>query len=93
MGEALSFGMQPDIESDQMERLVEVMQADAISGYPAADEMIDMYRVTCDARGVAPYPVTEEDVAALRVEMKRLSHLWNETAPGASLTLRFEHQN
>jgi len=56
-------------------------------------EMIDMYRVTCEARGVTPYSVTEEDIAALRAEMKRLSHLWNETAPGASLTLRFEHQN
>lgn len=90
-GEALAFRMNPDIESDQMERLVEVMQADAISGYPAAAEMIDMYRVTCDARGVAPYPVSEEDIAALRAEMKRLAHLWNETAPGASLTLRFEN--
>lgn len=91
-GEALSFKMQPNIESDQMERLVEVMQADAISGYPAPAEMIDMYRVTCDARGVAPYAVTEDDIAALRSEMKRLSHLWNETAPGASLALRFENE-
>jgi hypothetical protein len=90
-GEALSFRMKPDIESDQMERLVEVMQADAISGYPAPAEIIDMYRVTCDARRVAPYPITEDDIAALRAEMTRLSLLWNETAPGASLTLRFEN--
>src|SRR6202012_2751833 len=50
-GEAAAFRMTANIESDQMERLVEVMQADAISGYPSAAEMIDMYRVTCDARG------------------------------------------
>lgn len=90
-GEALSFRMAADIESDQMERLVEVMQVDAISGYPAAAEMIDMYRVTCAARNVSPYPVTEDDIAALRQEMTRLSQLWNNTAPGSSLTLRFEH--
>src|ERR1700748_434252 len=46
-GEAAAFRMAANIESDQMERLVEVMQSDAISGYPAAADMIDMYRVTC----------------------------------------------
>src|SRR5436190_670517 len=90
-GETLSFRMGVDIESDQMERLVEVMQADAISGYPPAAEMIEMYRVTCDARGVDPYPVTEQDIAALRTEMARLAVLWMNTEPGATLTLRFEH--
>jgi len=90
-GEGLSFRMAADIESDQMERLVEVMQADAISGYPPAAEMIDMYRVTCDARGVEPYDVTEQDIAALRAEMARLAVLWMKTEPGGTLTLRFEH--
>ena len=92
-GEALAFRMAADIESDQMERLVEVMQADAISGYPPAAEMIDMYRVTCEARSVAPYAVTEEDIAALRAEMKRLGELWNATPPGQSLALRFETEH
>jgi hypothetical protein len=89
-GEAASFGMQANIESDQMERLVEVMQADRISGSPSPDDMIDMYRVTCDARDVEPYPVTGEHIAAIRTEMERLTALWNATEPGASLTLRFE---
>jgi hypothetical protein len=88
-GEALSFRMAPDIESDQMERLVEVMQADANGGYPPAADMIDMYRVTCEARGVAPYPLTQDDIAALRAEMARLADLWTATAPGRALTLRF----
>lgn len=90
-GEKLAFRMAPIVEADQMERLVEVMQADAISFFPPAPDLIDMYRVTCDARGVAPYPVTEDDIAALREEMKRLSVLWAATAPGAALTLEFEH--
>ena len=90
-GEALSFRMAANVTSDQMERLVEVMQADAISGYPSPSDMIDMYRVTCDARGVAPYPVTEADIEALREEMARLSQLWAATPAGSTLALEFEH--
>ncbi|HEY5336761.1 MAG TPA: hypothetical protein VIJ85_01030 [Rhizomicrobium sp.] len=92
-GEALSFKMAATIESDQMERLVEVMQADAISGYPTAAEMIDMYRVTCDARGIAPYPIRERDIAELRAEMARLDALWRTTEPGETLTLRFAEEH
>jgi hypothetical protein len=89
-GEALSFRMTPNIESDQMERLVEVLQADHLSAYPPAAELIDMYQVTCGARGVVPYAVTENDIALLRAEIKRLEALWRDTKPGAALALRFE---
>lgn len=90
-GETRGFRMVPNVTSDQMERLVEVMQADAISGFPPAADLIDMYRVTCDARGVEPYPVTEADIAALREEMKRLSQLWAATPAGDTLALEFKH--
>jgi len=91
-GEKLAFRMAVTIEGDQMERLVEVMQADANSGFPAPADLIDMYRVTCDARVVEPYPVTETDIAAIRAEMKRLDALWRATSPGQSLTLSFDQQ-
>jgi hypothetical protein len=91
-GEKLTFRMGVDIESDQMERLVEVMQADAISGYPPACELIDMYRVTCDARGVDPYPITEKDITDIRTEMARLAVLWLNTDVGKTLALRFENE-
>lgn len=90
-GEALSFRMKADVTSDQMERLVEVMQADAISFFPPASDLIDMYRVTCDARGVAPYPIDEGHIAALREEMARLGKLWAAVPPGGALALEFEH--
>ena len=90
-GEALSFRMAQSVASDQMERLVEVMQADSISGFPPPGDLIDMYRVTCDARGVAPYPIGEADIAALRSEMERLGKLWSQVPPGGSLALAFEH--
>jgi hypothetical protein len=89
-GETLSFRMAATIEGDQMERLVEVMQADANSGYPTPADLIDMYHVTCDAREVEPYPIAESDITAIRAEMKRLDALWHATAPGQSLTLAFD---
>jgi hypothetical protein len=88
-GETLAFRMAGDIESDQMERLVEVLQADRLSGYPPAADLIAMYGVTCDARRVAPYAITEDDIAALRAEIARLEALWMKTDPGGALTLRF----
>ena len=91
-GEKLAFRMTATIEGDQMERLVEVMQADANSGFPAPADLIDMYRVTCDAREVEPYPVNETDIAAIRAEMKRLDALWRATPPGQSLTLSFDQR-
>ncbi|HJW39766.1 MAG TPA: hypothetical protein VJ476_00900 [Rhizomicrobium sp.] len=89
-GETLDQGMKSTIESDQMERLVEVLQADHLSGYPSAADMIDMYRVTCEARRVAPYPIAASDIAALRAEIKRLESLWRETALGGVLALSFD---
>ena len=89
-GEALSLRMTPDVVSDQMERLVEVMQADANSGFPAPADLIAMYRVTCDARGVIPFDVTGTDIAAIRTEMRRLEKLWDATAPGSTFALSFD---
>jgi hypothetical protein len=89
-GEALSQRMTPDVESDQMERLVEVMQADANSGFPEPVDLIAMYRVTCDARGVVPLNLTTPDIAAIRAEMRRLEKLWDATAPGSTLALSFD---
>jgi hypothetical protein len=89
-GETLGFRMAPDMESDQMERLVEVMQADANSNYPAPADLIDMYRVTCDARGVEPYDVGEDDIERIRSEMRQLEHLWSATPAGGTLVLAFD---
>jgi hypothetical protein len=89
-GEGLAFRMASDIESNQMERLVEVMQADANGGFPPPADLLDMYRVTCDARAVASYPVTESDILAIRTEMARLDQLWNDTPIGGVLTLSFD---
>ena len=88
-GERLALRMTPDVVSDQMERLVEVMQADANSGFPAPADLIAMYRVTCEARGVVPFDVSPSDIAAIRTEMRRLETLWDATPAGGTLALSF----
>jgi hypothetical protein len=89
-GERLALRMAPNTESEQMERLVEVMQVDANGGFPPLADLLDMYWVTCEARGVAPYPVTEPDILVIRTEMARLDRLWKDTPIGGALTLSFD---
>ena len=89
-GENAAFTMTAEAESDGLERLVEVIQADAWSGNgsPPA-EMIDLYRVTCEARDCPPLPLDALAIDAIRAEMQALSEAWSATPIGGTLTLRF----
>lgn len=88
-GEAASFRMEAEAVSDGVERLVEVMQGDGWSGgtTPAA-EMIDLYRVTCEARGCPVLPVSESDIIAVRERIAELTQAWAEVPVGGMLELR-----
>lgn len=90
-GEAASFQMAAQADSDGVERLVEVLQADGWSGWqtPAA-ELIELYQLTCAARHCAPLPVQPADLEAARQLMLALSARWQALAPGQSLTLDLE---
>ena len=87
-GEAVRFTMAPDAVSDAVERLVEVFQGDAWSGgqSPPA-EIIEMYLVTCHARGCQSLPVDEADILAVRQAVVQLTEQWARTPVGASLAL------
>jgi hypothetical protein len=89
-GEAATFQMQAEAESDGVERLVEVFQADGWSGWntPPAD-MLDLYQVTCTARECEPLQIGPEDVAAVRQRILELTAQWQAVAVGGSLTLEF----
>jgi len=66
-GEAASFQMGAESESDGVERLVEVFQGDAWSGGDSSPEdMLALYRVTCQARGCTALPVGPSDIVAVR---------------------------
>jgi hypothetical protein len=89
-GEAASFQMGGEAESDGVERLVEVMQADGWSGWQTpASELLSLYEVTCAARECPALPVSEADVEAIRSRILELQAQWGEVAVGGSLTLSF----
>lgn len=87
-GEAAIFQMSPEAESDGIERLVEVIQGDAWSGGSCSpSDMLDMYQVTCRARGCPPLPVTSDDVLAIRSLIGELDLQWQALPAGQSLDL------
>ncbi len=89
-GDAATFTMAPEAEADGVERLVEVIQGDAWSGSSStAADMIEMYRVTCDARACPMLAVDEAAIEAVRTCMKELSEKWGAVAVGQSLELVF----
>ncbi|MBX9729889.1 MAG: hypothetical protein K2X59_01050 [Sphingomonas sp.] len=86
-GEQASFAMIGDAESDGIERLVEVVQADAWSGGCDDAAFIDLYHVTCDARDCQPLPIDAAVVGAIRARMSALQAAWDGLPVGATLTL------
>lgn len=89
-GEAASFQMQADAESDGVERLVEVFQADGWSGWISqAADMLALYQVTCHARQCAPLALDENDIEAVRNKLLELSAQWQAVSIGDSLKLDF----
>jgi hypothetical protein len=86
-GEAAGFRMAPEAESESVERLVEVMQADTWSGRPDPADAIALYDTTCQARGDSALPIGADDIVAIRAEVDRLAALWTATPVGCRLSL------
>lgn len=93
-GEAATFQMQPEAVSEAVERLVEVFQGDAWSGSGSpAQEMIDLYAVTCAARDCVALKISAEEIDAVRARIASLEARWQVLSIGGSLTLAFEPQH
>jgi hypothetical protein len=87
-GEEAGFAMKPEALSDSVERLVEVIQGDAWSGGDStASDIIEMYRVTCDARECRPLPVDEASLEGVRAAIADLTSRWEAIPAGGSLKL------
>ena len=88
-GEAATFGMGAEPQSDSVERLVEVLQGDAWSGGTSTPaDLLQLYAVTCEARGCPALPVGEAEVVAARSAMADLTARWAAVAVGGQLELR-----
>lgn len=88
-GEGLGFTEGAAESAEPVERLVEAMQADTWSnaGNSNVDELIALYRLSCEARGHAVLPVDADDIAAIRAEMADLAVRWAAVPLHGTLTL------
>lgn len=90
-GEAAAFQMQGEEQSDAVERLVEVFQADAWSGgHSAAPDLIELYRVTCDARSCPMLDVDEQAILQVRAVIADLTARWSAVPVNGTLELGAE---
>jgi hypothetical protein len=89
-GEIASFQMDSESESDGVERLVEIFQADGWSGWSSKPaDMLDLYQVTCSARQCLPLNVEAGDIEAVRERILELTAQWQSVPVGKSLALQF----
>ena len=88
-GEAVVYAPMDDLEAEAVERLVETMQADAWGAPGTAEELLDLYRLTCSARGHDAIPVDATAVDAIRDEITQLQLLWDDVPVGGTMELRF----
>ncbi len=89
-GEAAVLTMSAEPESDGVERLVEAIQGDAWSGDAArAEDVIDLYRVTCEARGCPMLPVDAAAIDAIRTRIAELTVAWDAVPVGGTMALDF----
>ncbi len=87
-GERADMRMRGEAESDGVERLVEVIQGEAGSGGASdAAAMLDLSRVTCDARACPMLDIDPDDIEAIRARMAELTTQWGALAAGQSLNL------
>lgn len=89
-GEDADFRMSAEATSDGVERLVEVFQGDGWSGGASGPEaLIDLYRVTCEARRCPMLAVDATTLLAIRARIGELTDAWGDVAVGDTLTLEF----
>ncbi len=87
-GERAVLAMAPDDESAAVERLVEVFQGDEWSGGGSSTaDIIDLYRVTCQARSCTPLPLDGVAIAAVKSAIADLTHRWQATPIGGAMVL------
>lgn len=88
-GEASGYAPMDELEAQAVERLVETMQADSWSAPSSAEDLIDLYRLTCEARGHAAIPIDSASLETIRDEITRLQLAWDDVPVDGTMELRF----
>jgi len=88
-GDAAVFATQGGESEEAIERLVESFQAEMWGGRVPAVELLETYKIACEARGHAAAPVTAEDVDGVRATLDDLTAKWAAVPVNGSLTVEF----
>ena len=89
-GEVAAFNMNVEDETDGVERLVEVLQADGWSGWQStAEDILSLYKSTCGARSCHPLDVGANDIEVVRERILALTAQWEAIPTGGALSLVF----
>jgi hypothetical protein len=87
-GDASGFRMISTAESDGVERLVEVLQADGWAGWSSEPaELLDLYRITCEARRCPPLPIGEPEILLVRDRIHQLTAAWQSVNIGEAMRI------
>ena len=86
-GQGAVFATVGGESEDAVERLVEAFQAEMWGGRVSAEELLDAYRLGCEARGHGAVPVSADDVEAVRTRLDELTEQWDAVPVGGSLAL------
>jgi hypothetical protein len=86
-GQRAAFAKAGGAPEEAIERLVEAFQAEMWGERVPADELLDAYRLGCEARGHASVPVSAEDVEEVRQRLDSLTEQWSALPVGESLVL------
>jgi hypothetical protein len=86
-GQGAVFATVGGESEDAVERLVEAFQAEMWGGRVPAAELLDAYKLGCEARGHGSVPVSAEDVDAVRARLDELTAQWSAVPVGGSMTL------
>ncbi len=86
-GETAQPRSSPEADSEAIERLVEIVQAELWSGRVPSEDAIALYQLACHARSHASFPVSEEDLQLIRHEIDALTAEWGALPVQGSLVL------
>ena len=86
-GQGADFATLGGESEEAIERLVEAFQAELWGGRVPAAELLEAYRLGCEARGHGAVAVSVGDVEAVRKRLDDLTAQWSEVPVGESLVL------
>jgi hypothetical protein len=86
-GQAASFTTRGGDPEEAVERLVENVQAEMWGGRVSAQDLLESYEQSCDARGHPAVPVSVADVEKIRARLDELTAQWSAVPLNGSLTV------